>query len=425
MRAWVAGAAILMSAGAMCAQAPAGAPRMVLIDQDAAGPGGSDQMAMMVLLQSPMAKVLGITVVTGDAWQPEEVQHTLRMLEIIHRTDVPVVPGAMFPLVRNETESMAERDFVGTSPWYGAWTEGARYHPPLVVPPLKEGAPTTKPLDEDAAHFLIRQVHAHPHEVTIYAAGPLTNIALALSIDPEFAQLTQGIVIMGGSLSPQTADPEFATHPRHEFNFWSDPEAAHIVLRAAWPRVDLTPVDISVKTLFSKEMMADIAKSSSPAAQYVAKYTTEYHYLWDELAAAAWQTLRDRCRADFVHLERVRTDSLLHHVLAAGGASTVAVQPSPFLTWDRYKDWHAYWKSRGNTFPNTVARKHRRLSELGKLSFEIATDPRRFREMVEWTFRRKEEWLVRKGVTYSSSVGSARYMSSSRMRPAASTRSAS
>ena len=232
--------------------------------------------------------MLGITVVTGDAWRPEEVQHTLRMLEIIHRTDVPVVPGAVFPLVRNEAESMAERAFVGSSPWYGAWTEGPNHHAPFVVPPLKEGEPTTKPLDEDAAHFLIRQVHAHPHEVTIYAAGPLTNIALALSIDPEFAQLTQGIVIMGGSLAPRTDDPEFATHPRHEFNFWFDPEAAHIVLRAAWPRVDLTPVDISVKTLFSKEMMADIAKSPAPSAQYVAKYTTEYHYLWDELAAAAW-----------------------------------------------------------------------------------------------------------------------------------------
>jgi purine nucleosidase len=276
-------------AGALLAQNGADEkPRTVIIDQDAAGPGGSDQMAMMVLLQSPMAKVLGITVVTGDAWRPEEVQHTLRMLEIIHRTDVPVVPGAVFPLVRNEAESMAERAFVGSSPWYGAWTPGATYHGPFVVPPLKEGEPTTKPLDEDAAHFLIRQVHAHPHEVTIYAAGPLTNIALALSIDPEFAQLTQGIVIMGGSLAPRTDDPEFATHPRHEFNFWFDPEAAHIVLRAAWPRVDLTPVDISVKTLFSKEMMAEIARSPTPSAQYVAKYTTEYHYLWDELAAATW-----------------------------------------------------------------------------------------------------------------------------------------
>jgi purine nucleosidase len=252
-------------------------------------------MAMMVLLQSPQVKVLGITMVSGNAWEPEEVQHTLRMLELIHRTDVPVVPGAVFPLLRTEAESMGpERAEIGSFAWYGAWGDLAKktsrqpYHGPFVLPKMDEGEPSTKPLDEDAAHFLIRQVHAHPHQVTIYAAGPLTNIALALSLDPEFAELTQGILIMGGSLNPKTDDPEFATHPRHEFNFWFDPEAAHIVFRARWPRIDLTDVDISVKTRFTPEMMKAIAQSPSPAAQYIAKYTGEFYYLWDELEAAAW-----------------------------------------------------------------------------------------------------------------------------------------
>jgi purine nucleosidase len=269
-------------------------PRLVLIDQDGSGPGGSNQMAMMVLLQSPQAKVLGITMVSGNAWEPEEVQHTQRMLELIHRTDVPVVPGAVFPLLRTQAESMLEKATVGSFPWYGAWGDLAKhtsrqpYHGPFVLPPMAEGRPTTKPLAEDAAHFLIRQVHAYPHLVTIYAAGPLTNIALAVSIDPEFAELTKGIVIMGGSLEPLTSDPEFVNHPRHEFNFWFDPEAAHIVLRAQWPRIDLTDVDISVKTRFTPAMMHEIAQSKSPAAQYIADYTGEFYYLWDELAAAAW-----------------------------------------------------------------------------------------------------------------------------------------
>jgi purine nucleosidase len=251
-------------------------------------------MAMMVLLQSPLAKVLGITMVSGNAWEPEEVQHTLRMLELIHRTDVPIVPGAVFPLLRTEVESNQEKALIGTFPWYGAWgdlaahTSMQAYHGPYVVPPLEEGAPTTKPLAEDAAHFLIRQVHAHPHQVTIYAAGPLTNIALALSIDPQFAELTQGIVIMGGSLAPKTDDPEFATHPRHEFNFWFDPEAAHITFNAKWPRIDLTDVDISIKTQFTPEMLKQIAEAKTPAAQYLAKYTREFYYMWDELEAAAW-----------------------------------------------------------------------------------------------------------------------------------------
>jgi purine nucleosidase len=267
---------------------------MVLIDQDGSGPGGSNQMAMMVLLQSPQVKVLGITMVSGNAWEPEEVQHTLRMLELIHRTDIPVVPGAIFPLLRTESETMQQKAAIGSFDWYGAWgdlaahTSRQPYHGPFVIPPMAEGEPTTKPLAEDAAHFLIRQVHAHPHAVTIYAAGPLTNIAIALSIDPQFAALTQGIVIMGGSLQPGNSDPEFATHPRHEFNFWFDPEAAHITLRAPWPRIDLTDVDISIKTRFTPEMMRDIAQSTSPAAQYIAKYSGEFYYLWDELTAAAW-----------------------------------------------------------------------------------------------------------------------------------------
>src|SRR5271155_4091076 len=82
--------------------------RLLLIDQDGSGPGGSNQMAMMVFLQSSNVQVLGITIVTGNAWRDEEMQHTLRMLEIIGRTDVPVVPGAVFPLVRNEQETRLE-----------------------------------------------------------------------------------------------------------------------------------------------------------------------------------------------------------------------------------------------------------------------------------------------------------------------------
>jgi purine nucleosidase len=270
------------------------ARRMVIVDQDGAGPGGTDQMAMMLLLQSPQAEVLGITMVTGDAWEPEVVQHTLRMLELIHRTDVPVVPGAIFPLVRSEQEWKIEQKLYGGYSWYGAWgdlrdkTSREPYHGPYAVPKMVEGEPTLKPVEEDAAHFLIRQVHAHPHQVTIYAGGPLTNIAMAISIDPHFAEMAQGIVIMGGSLNPQTTDPEFATDPRHEFNFWFDPEAAHIVLRGHWPRIDLTTADISIKTRFDKTMLDEIARSENPAAKYLAAYTSDFYYCWDELAAAAW-----------------------------------------------------------------------------------------------------------------------------------------
>lgn len=280
--------------------------RLVIVDQDGSGPGGSNQMAMMVFLQSPDVKVLGITMVTGNAWRDEEVQHTLRMLELIGRTDVPVVPGAVFPLVRSQEETRLSFPLTGTPVWLGAWgnrtsdvalppgstlpesLKSGQAHGPDQIPPLPEGAPTTKPLAEDAAHFIVRQVRANPGQITIYAGGPLTNIALALSIESRLAALTRGIVLMGGSLNPQTEDPEFASSPRHEFNFWFDPEAARIVLRAPWPRIDVTTVDVSIKAMFTQEMLDEISRSPHPAARYIAAWSQERYYLWDELAACAW-----------------------------------------------------------------------------------------------------------------------------------------
>ena len=97
---------------------------LVLADQDASGPGGSDQMSLMVLLQWRDVQVLGITVVTGDAWRDEEVQHTLRMLELIGRTDVPVVPGAVHPLVRTQKETQLTAQLYGKVNWLGAWGGG-------------------------------------------------------------------------------------------------------------------------------------------------------------------------------------------------------------------------------------------------------------------------------------------------------------
>ena len=134
-------------------------------------------------------------------------------------------------------------------------------------------------------------VHKYPHEITIYEGGPMTNLALAISIDPEFAGLAKELVFMGGSLNPETTDPEFINTPRHEFNLWFDPEAAHIVLRAPWKKIVCTPVDISVKTRLTSELIDRVKASDAPAARYIGTYARlrgQYNYLWDELAAAAW-----------------------------------------------------------------------------------------------------------------------------------------
>ena len=266
------------------------AKRKIIIDQDAAGPGGTDQQSILLLVQSPRTEVLGVTVVTGDAWLKEEVSHTLRTLEIIGRTDIPVVPGAEYPLVRSKEDTELWEQQYGAVPWVGAWTP-RRYHPADELGEMPERKPTTKPLDEDAAHFLLRMVRKYPHEITIYEGGPMTNLALAISIDPEFAGLAKELVFMGGSLNPKTDDPEFVNTPRHEFNLWFDPEAAHIVLRAPWKKIVCTTVDISVKTRLTQDLLNRVKAGTTPAARYVGSYSRlfgEYNYLWDELAALAW-----------------------------------------------------------------------------------------------------------------------------------------
>ena len=73
--------------------------RKVIVNEDASGPGGSNMQALLVMIQSPEVEVLGITIVSGDGWQPEETAATLRMLELVGRTDVPVAAGATFPLI--------------------------------------------------------------------------------------------------------------------------------------------------------------------------------------------------------------------------------------------------------------------------------------------------------------------------------------
>ena len=266
------------------------AKRKIIIDQDAAGPGGTDQQSILLLIQSPQTEVLGITVVTGDGWLHDEVAHTLRMLEIIGRTDIPVVPGAEFPLVRRKNEIELWEEQYGMVPWVGAWTPRL-YHPPDQLGPMPEGKPTAKPSDEHAANFMLRMVHKYPHEITIYEGGPMTNLALAIALDPEFVSLAKEMVFMGGSLNPDTDDPEFANTPRHEFNLWFDPEAAHTVLTAPWKRVVCTTVDISVKTRVTQSLLDRVKAGNSPAAHYVGTYErliTPYEYLWDELAAMAW-----------------------------------------------------------------------------------------------------------------------------------------
>ena len=276
----------------------AAAQRMkVIVDQDARGPGTSDQQAILVFLQSEKFEVLGITTVSGDQWVKEETQHVLRMLEISGHTDVPVYQGAEFPLINSKEESERWEAMYGKFEYKGAWTDKfeanrstvneERYHGPEVVPPMREGEPHLHAQAGTAAEFIVQMVHKYPGEVVLWAGGPLTNYALALKLDPSVATLAKEFVLMGGGLyADKGAIDTGAIDSRREFNWWFDPEAARIVLRAPWKKMTITPIDISVKTRFTLEMKAAIGKANTRITQYLDQYSLP-GYMWDEIAGVA------------------------------------------------------------------------------------------------------------------------------------------
>jgi inosine-uridine nucleoside N-ribohydrolase len=264
--------------------------RLVIVDNDFAGPPDtlSDLRCALMFLENPTVKVLGFTVVTGDAWRDEEVAHLLRLEEISEKTDVPVVPGAIYPLINTQQDTNDWEKRFGHIGYKGAWDSkqdrqnepAYKPHSANEVPPLPEGSPHTVPATGFAAQFMVEQVRAHPYQVTIFAAGPLTDIALAVRMDPEFPRLAKELVFMGASLPPN--DPDF--------NVRFDPEAAHIVLTAPWTAIT-SVCGVTYRVVFEQVDQERIQSTDNPVAKFVSTYSTgdiSQHRLWDETAAAVF-----------------------------------------------------------------------------------------------------------------------------------------
>jgi inosine-uridine nucleoside N-ribohydrolase len=279
------------------------ARRKVIIDQDAFGPGGSNLQAILMVVQAPDVDVLGVTIESGDGWQKENVAHTLRMLELVGRADIPVFQGATYPLVNSEEETRRWEKLYGRLPYKGAWMETwpsyntinrPHYHAADVMPPMDEGEPAKKPEPEPAAIFIARKLREYPGKVTVLAMGPFTNLALASALDTGCAGLARELVIMAGSFNPDASkvdefSMQFIHSPRVEFNFRWDPEAAKMMLHAGWRRITVVPTDATVGTRFTKEFSARAtAGSDAPAARYVARFGQPGFPMWDEVASAVF-----------------------------------------------------------------------------------------------------------------------------------------
>ena len=256
----------------------------VIADQDSAGPAGTNILSLLMLLRAPQVDLLGITTVSGDQYVDPATVFAVWATEISKRTDVPVIKGAELPLLNSRREQEVREDLYGSYlGWHGSLNPDAPDPKETWSPP--GGYPKAKVRPGRAADFIIDTIRENPGEVVLYCAGPLTNIALAVSMDHEIVGLTRAIYIMGGSSG---GGPEL--------NWWWDPEAAAIVLRQPWKQIVVSPFEAGAQAWSSAALMNRVVNAGGPLADYVKQVyldqqpqsgTSTWSMMWDEVLVAS------------------------------------------------------------------------------------------------------------------------------------------
>ncbi len=214
----------------------------LIIDTD---PGIDDSMAIQLALASKEFEILGLTTIFGNVNVDLATTNALRLLQLAHKTEIPVAKGVSKPL---------QGEFTGGVPFvHGDDGQGNTWQPHSTLSPINT------PADE----FIIEQILKFPKQVTIAALGPLTNLALALSKKPEIQLMVKEIVLMGGN-----AFCAGNATPAAEANMLSDPHAADIVMGAKWP-ITLVGLDVTHKTILLNETINQISQYNAPLNNYV------------------------------------------------------------------------------------------------------------------------------------------------------------
>lgn len=206
-------------------------PHKIILDTD---PGIDDAMALLLAVNHPEIELLGLTTIFGNLATTETTQNALDILDKFNMAKIPVAKGADQP-IKKVINSYA--DFVHGKNGLGNVT----------IPTSQQNLSHLS-----AAEFIVEQVLKYPHEVTIVAIAPLTNLALALQLEPKIAELTKQIIIMGGAINTNGN-----VSPVAEANINNDPHAADLVLTAAWP-VTLVGLDVTLKVILDEIFMKKI-----------------------------------------------------------------------------------------------------------------------------------------------------------------------
>jgi inosine-uridine nucleoside N-ribohydrolase len=278
---------VMLPAGLGCV---AGAKEKVILDTDMVMLY-DDGVAMMMLANHPDIELLGVTIAPGNTWVCEGAAYAIRQLEVLKRGDVPVALGIRYPLRAGRYEELdVERKMFGYSSSYiGCFsrTEPASY---MEVYRREFGSkPTIKPVNKHAVDFLIDTIKTNPGEVTVMPIGACTNLAIAIRMAPEIVPLIKRVVYMGGAF-----DTPGNTTPAAEFNWWFDPEAAKMSVRAAFADQLIVGLDVCEKYHFNKKLFERITAVETPIAQmFKEKYGPSFkkdpdytRLVWDTIAAA-------------------------------------------------------------------------------------------------------------------------------------------
>lgn len=221
----------------------------------------------LAVSRSDLLSLEAITVVSGNTHRDTGYAVARDFVSRLG-LDIPVYAGAERALVEPPGPWRDRQDANESRPdVVDAWSAVRRPEPVRVGPP-------------EAAMRIVDLVRAHPGEFTIVAIGPLTNIAMAIELEPRLPALVRDIVVMGGAFDV----PGFL----QELNFGIDPEAAHIVLTSGAP-VTLVPLDTTSQTLFTHADLDRLAEVASPLGRYVMETTRP----WIDYAAA-WRNI-DGC----------------------------------------------------------------------------------------------------------------------------------
>ena len=223
--------------------------KRIILDTD---PGVDDAMAILFALRSPEVQIEALTTVFGNGGVETTTANALKVLEVGQRADIPVVPGAARPLMH---------DFRGK----GATVHGADGLGNTNLPPAK-----SKPLAQRAATYLADRIMAAPGEITLVAVGPLTNLALAVSLEPQIATNVKEVIIMGGAV-----DHRGNASPMAEANIHNDAAAANIVFHAGWP-LTMLGLNVTHQTLITPAYLEKLKAIGSPTTDFICAISDFY-----------------------------------------------------------------------------------------------------------------------------------------------------